>query len=456
MKKNILFAVLIFPFIFLKITNLGIRLSDTNIYFNIAYRILHGQIPYRDFFFANFPLFAYISYLYYFIAFGNINLFYLTSVVETIIITFLIYKISYSKTKNSLISIISSLLYLYSFIVLSTSDHQTGVTSASLFAVLAYYFFQRKAAFFCGVFAALSFFTKAYFFPISLSFFFYLLIKKEWKNFKYFITGFILTGILTLLPFIILSPQQFISDIFGFSLTRPAGIQKNEIIWFFVTKDFILFLLFLFNLINIKKNLLFSLITLFSILFFIGYQDIYYLYLNFIIPFLCISFYEIYFFLNKQFRIQKLVIPTIILIFIILNLVTYISNYRDLQKINDIDKIISSIKEWKPNYLYGYNGLTPALSVITDTPALSNVNDAYVYFFRRGIYNKELLTSQAISTKTMVVAQGANYPEFNIRQDILDNEIIDQKRIYEHCKNVLSVPLKAEGWTNRINLFKCY
>ncbi|KKQ42986.1 MAG: hypothetical protein US59_C0001G0028, partial [Candidatus Levybacteria bacterium GW2011_GWB1_37_8] len=154
MKKYYFFIAIILPFVLLKITNLGIRLSDTNIYFNVAFRILQGQLPYKDFFFANFPIFAYISSFYYFLAFGNINLFYLTSIIETIIVTFFIYIISYAKTKNYLISITSSLLYIYSFIILSTSDHQTGVSTASLFAILAFYFFNKEKSFISGLFIA--------------------------------------------------------------------------------------------------------------------------------------------------------------------------------------------------------------------------------------------------------------------------------------------------------------
>ena len=456
MKKYYFFIAIILPFVLLKITNLGIRLSDTNIYFNVAFRILQGQLPYKDFFFANFPIFAYISSFYYFLAFGNINLFYLTSIIETIIITFFIYKISYAKTKNNLISITSSLLYIYSFIILSTSDHQTGVSTASLFAILAFYFFNKEKSFISGLFIALSILTKAYFLPIILSFLFYLLIKKQWKRIASFSLGIIVTGIIVLLPFLILSSKQFINDIFGFSLTRPPGLLKTDIAWFFMTKDFLFFLLFLFNLINFKKNLFFSLVSLFSLLFFLGYQDIYYLYLNFLTPFLCLSFYEMNSFIKKQLGVQEMVILTIVLFFISLNFFVYIDNYRNLQKVNGIDNIISIIKKLRPNYLYGYNGLTPALSVITNVPALSNVNDAYVYFFRRGMYNKETLTDQAVSKKTIIITQGAEYPEYNIKQDVLDNEILNKEKVYKYCKNILSVPVKAEGNTNRINLFKCY
>ncbi len=128
----------------------------------------------------------------------------------------------------------------------------------------------------------------------------------------------------------------------------------------------------------------------------------------------------------------------------------------NLQKVNDVNLILSAIKKNKPSYLYGNNGITPAISVITKIPALANVNDAYVYFFRRGVYDKKILTAQAISTKTIIITLGADYPQYNIKQDILDNEILDKEIVYKQCNNILSIPVKAEGPANRINLLKCY
>ncbi|MDO8620944.1 MAG: glycosyltransferase family 39 protein [Candidatus Levybacteria bacterium] len=438
-----------------KVTNLGIRLSDTNIYYNIAYQIIHGKILYKDLFFSNFPLFGYISSFYYFITGDNINLFYLTPTIEVIAVAFLIYLTAYHSTKNNFISTISSLLYLFSFMVLSTSDHQTGVFTASLFAVLGFFLFKKNKFLISGALIALSLLTKAYFIPIPLSFFTILLIDRNWKKLLQFSIGFVVTLIIVLLPSLIIAPKQFLNDIFGFSLMRPAGISKTEVGWFFITKDFVFFVLLIFNLLNFKKNKFFAAVSLWGIAFFLYYQDVYYLYLNFIIPFLCLSLYEFFEFSKNKLRIQKLVIPTIIFTFLTLNLYTYISSYRNLQKINDINKIIAVIKKEKPKFLYGVNDITPALLILTRTPPLDNIRDAHEYFFTKGLYDKEVLTNDAISSKTIIIAHGANYPEANVKQDILDG-IFNKEKIYKACKVILSVPVQAEGVANRINFFKCY
>lgn len=449
-----LFSFLLIFFV-VKVTNLGIRLSDTNIYYNLAYQIIHGKILYKDLFFSNFPLFAYISSLYYFVAGGNINLFYLTSIIEVGVITFFIYLINYNSTKNNLLSTLSSFLYVFSFIVLSTSDHQTGVFTASLFAALSFFLFQKNKFFISGVFIALALLTKAYFIPIPLSFLTILLINRNWKKLLHFSIGLTITLIIILLPSLSIAPKQFFNDIFGFSLMRPSGISKIDVGWFFITKDFLLFVLLIFNLINFKRNKLFAAFSFWGIAFFAYYQDVYYLYLNFLIPFLCLSLYEFFEFSKNKLGLQKLVIPTIVFIFLTLNFYTYISSYRNLQKVNDIDKILSVIKKEKPEFFYGINDLTPALLILANTSPLNNIRDAHEYFFTKGLYDKEILTDSAISSKTIIISHGADYPEINVKQDILDG-IFNKEKIYQACRILLSVPVQSEGVANRINFFKCY
>lgn len=454
-KKVIPLIFILTTFFLLKITNLGIRISDTNIYFNLAHQILQGKIIYKDIPFSNFPLFAYVSSFYYLLVGKNIELFYLTSTIEVLITTSLIYYIVYKKTKDQIISLISSILYIFSFIILSTSDHQTGVFIASLFAVIGYLFMQKKKMFPSGIFVALSFVTKAYFIAIPIAFIIYLFFKRERKDIISFISSFSITCFIIFIPFLLVAPQQLIGHLLGFSLTRPSGLIKSEIAWFFITKDFLLFILLIFNLFNFKKNKFFALISILTIIFFLGYQDIYYLYLNFSIPFICLSFYEFDYFMQKKLNLQRLVIPSVIFVFIFINFFVYLSSYRKLQKIDNIDEIVKTIKKEKANFIYGVHDITPILLEITKIPPLENVSDAYEYFFTKGLLDKEFLTKQAIKKRTIIVTHGASYPELNIEEQIIDN-IFNKDLIKKSCSLIGSFPVSSEGITNRINLFKCY
>lgn len=456
MLKFLPFIFTLLSYFFLKLNGLGIRISDANIYWYNGYLLNQGKILYKEIPFANFPLFAYISSFYNMITGGSLKLFFLTPTIEVIIIANLIFYITYHSRKKYFEAYLASILYLFSFIILSTSDHQTGVFSASLFAVLSYLFLQKKHFGFSAFFLALTFLTKAYFLPVVLASFFFISYEKiKLKEKITFYLVFSFAVLILLLPSLFQAPSQFLGNIFGFSLTRPQGLSKSGIAWFFMLHDFILFILLVFNIANIRRNIFFGILSLGGILFFFLYKDVYYLYLNFLVPFICLSLPEFLFFIRKKVKIQTAVIPIIIGVFLLYNIVLYISSFQGLQRIEKIDEIVKIIKKENPSYLYGPNTIIPALLYLTNTPPLEGIFDAHPYFFREKKYDKKILTDKALSSKTIIVTNGIYYPA-QIDEKILDDEIIDKDRVKKSCNIIGSFPIYAEGITNRINIFKCY
>ncbi len=455
MKKFLPILTLVLFFLFFKLSNLGIRLSDSNIYFYTGYEILQGKILYKDLFFTNFPFIPYLSSLYFLIIGGNLKLFFLTPVIEVSLVSFFIYKIVFEKYKKIFIATISASLYLFSFIILSTSDHQSGVFFASLAAVLAYYFYQKEKYFLSGISIAITLLTKAYFIPVALSLGFLFLIDKKWKNLIRFLLGGSSAGIIIMLPTFFFAFPDFIDQVFKYSLTRSQGVDKLAIIWFFIRHDFSLFILLIINIFLIKKEKFFGLLSFFGIIFFIVYKDIYYLYLNFLIPFLCISYAGFHKAIQVKFDIQKGIIPTVLLLFIFYNFISYTDGFRNLQKINNINQITNKIKQEKPNALYGTNDITTALAYLSNTPLLNNVIDTNSNIYRQRILDAKKMTTDAISQKSIIVAHGAYYPLAGIEEVVID-EIFDKEQIIKNCKLIESYPVQMEGIENRLNLFRCY
>lgn len=458
MKKYLPALILLISvlfFLFLKFSTLGVRLSDTNIYFYTGYKLLEGNILYKDIFFTNLPLFAYIASFYFTILQGNLPLFYFTSPLEISCVALLIFYITFKKTQKYSISLTCSLAYLFSFIVLSTSDHQTGVSTATLLIVLSFLFFDKKNYFFSGIFSALALLVKAYFIPISLAFFIFLLIKKDFKNIFLFSLSAITTTFVVLLPTLFLARNEFIHNIFFYSLSRDQGVSKVLITWFFMKHDFMLFLLLFFSLFLFRQQLLFALISLFSLIFFLLYKDTYYLYFNFLIPFLILSLPHVLFFFEKKFSFSPVVGILIVSVFTIMNIIVYVSSYSTLQKVETIEKIALDIKREHPSFLYGFNSLTPALSYITNVPLLENIIDTNDSIFTKGLLDKKTLTTKAINEKTIIVTQGAEIEELGVN-DLIVGGAAEKTLVLKHCKRIQSYPVYAEGWINRIHLFKCY
>lgn len=481
MKKYFPYFILALPFFLLKLTNLGIWLSDTNIYFYTGYKLLQGKILYKDIFFTNFPLFPYISALYFFLTNGNLPLFFFTAVVEVIITGFFIYKIVLDQEKNKIVALLSSAIYLYSFIVLATSDHQSGVFLGGLFAVTSYYFFTKQKLFLSGVFIACALLTKAYFLPIALALFIALFISRtkkvnnvtmkqsnNWiisslpasrqggqaRTVSLFLFGSFTAALIILLPSLLLAPHDLFRDVITYSLTRSQGIPKGNIAGFFLTHDTLFVVLLFWNIVMIRKQLFFGLVSILSILFFFLYQDIYYLYLNFCIPFLALSFPTLYKAIQKTFSLQKMILPTIIAVVLLGNLTIYVASYNTLHKIEDIRDITAVIEKQNPHVLYGINSLTPALAFLTKTPLLDDVVDTNENIFRKGFLDKKILTSSAIKSEAILVTSAAIYPGANVNYPLLGG-IFDEEAVAKSCKLIGTYFIKPEGIENAINVFSC-
>ena len=467
MKKFLPILLILLPFLLFKIFNLSVRLSDSNIYFYTGYQLLQEKILYKDIFFTNFPLIPYASAAYFLLLFGNLKLFFLTPAIEATVVGSLIYLITIKQFKNPLLSALSSLLYVYSFIVLATSDHQSGVFLASLFAVLSYYFFASKRYVLTGVFIALALLTKAYFIPILAAYIFTILFERseaesrnntttfslQARKIGLFCTGFIVTIFLILLPTLLFAFPDFIKDVFTYSLTRTQGVEKGRIIWFFLTHDPILFTVLIFNLYLLLKKHFFGFLSLFGILFFFLYQDIYYLYLNFLVPFLSLSFPLFYQTVQKQFPVQKYILPTILGVFLVYNVFSYLSGFKDLQKVN-IDAMAQAVSEQNPKYLYGINSLTPALSYTTGVPLLNDVIDTNPNIYRKGFLDAEKMTADAMNNNALIIGEGLDYPSYGV-QDPLVGEIFNEDKIKQSCTLSAAFPVQNEGPQNRITFFSC-
>lgn len=456
MKKYLPLILAGILFIFLHSLSLGLKISDTNVYFYEGYLITQGKILYKDIFFTNFPLFAIISSIYYYLTLGNIDLFYLTSSFEVVITSIFIFIILKDKKEN-LTPIIAALLYLFSFIILTTSAHQTGVFIASLFSVISYYFLIKEKATISGIFMGLAIMSKAYFIPIFLAIGIYLFLKDR-KKILFFLTGSIGISLIILTPFLIFARQGFIEGVYKFSLFRPPGVEKTGVFWFFIVHDPILFALLIFNIFNLRREKFFALVSIFSIIFFILYKDAYYLYLNFFIPFLCISLPNFILFFKTNFKFQPLVISTVIILIILINIYLYSTSYINLSLLPDSKKIIEIIKKEKPNFLYGLNTLTPAFAYETKIPMLDNVYDTNENFFKMGLLDKKILTKEALSKKTLIISDG--YVNNNLRiKDYIRDGILDRGEVIKKCKPILFQTLEPENSGELkvlITVIKCF
>jgi hypothetical protein len=455
-KKNILLfiplIICVSFFISIKLLDLGIRLSDTNIYFLTGKELLSGKILYKDIFFTNFPLIPYIASFYFFISNGNLLFYYFTAVLEIALTSGIIFYLSFKESSSRLTATTTLILYLFSFMILSTSSHQTGVFLAALFGVVSYFFFTKKNYYLVGVSTALALLTKAYSLPLFISYFLLYLLHNR-KALIRFLSGSGVTMIIILLPSLIFASHSFFQDVFAYSLTRSEGVTKAGIIYFLIQHDFLFLCLLISSLLLFKKKSFFGFFAGLSFIFFFFYKDVYYLYLNVTLPLIILSYPLLLKGITKKIVLNRFMLPTIVLIFTIYNLLSYFNGFNDLQKI-PLNQIAGILKEHKISSIYGINGIAPAIAYESNIPLLDGIIDTNDNIFRKGYLNASLLTQDAIKNHSGIITIGAWYPEVGIKQDVL-TEIVDQKLLTTNCHLLQRFPFHSEGIINSINVFSC-
>ncbi len=445
---------LIGPMLFFiaKAANLAVRFSDTNVYFYTAKELLTGKVLYKDIFFTNLPLFPYISAMYELIMGKSMELYYLTATLEVIVTGLLLFFIAWKKTNRLFVSMLIQWTYLFSFIILSTSDYQTGVFLASLFSIFAYLVAEKKQWFLTGILLGLMTLTKAYYVSITAAFLLFYFIKNK-RQFFMILTGFIVTVGIILAPFVLFSGKKFFKDIVSYSLFRSSGVDKLTVFEFFFRHDPVLGAIAAFIISRMRKNMLLGLVVLLSGILLVFYKDVYYLYLNLVAPFLIIGLID-YFIVLKNKGVTVLLIGVIGLLLLV-NGYVYYSHYAELGKISGISGLVSVIKREKPDSLYGVMEIAPALAYLSKVPLMAGIIDTNENLFNNRVLNAVALTKQALSDRTIVVGKGAYYPENNI-DDPLATIVVNKSQIFPRCTLLYKTPVQTEGIINEITIFKCY
>jgi len=470
-KKNFsscqfIFIIFTLLFFLTKLPSFAFKFSDENLYFYDSYLLAENILPYRDFFFAHPPFqllfLAFFVRLFYF----SPILLKLLPILLNIFSAFFIFKISFKFLKSSKLSLLASFFYLFSFVILTTSDYSTGIHLANCLFLTSLYFLQvKKKPFFAGFLSFLALFTRFYIAIAIFAVILYLfLLPAGWRGKK---TSFfkkdkyLLSFTLTTLSFFIFANlflifalgQEYLQPVFLYHLKKTTGIPKLHILTFFLRHDFLLIFLGLLNFIYFKKtNLLFYLLVVFYTIFYILFADIYYLYfVVFIFP-LSILSAGIF---QKLISSKKFLIPAFLVCLFIFfhNSYFYLTIHAQKAKIENLEKITAFIsKNSAPNQtLFGNYEITPLLALLTKRKIISNLNDTNAKVFQISFLNQKKLEEKLaqkvkfIILKAVVANNQILKIEPNLSSDFLKT----------NCRLEKTHPIKNDYSANFLLIFDC-
>lgn len=459
----VLFALIAGLFLLIKLPLSMVSLSDTNVYIEMAHHLLQGKLLYKDMFLTNMPFFPYLSVVYLQLTRGNLSLFYCTAVFEALATSIIIYLSLQQKGRPRSIAVMCASSYLFSMIVLATSDHQTGIFFASLMAALGYYLYQRKQYAFSGIALGLMFVTKGYMMPIIAVMFLYDIYKRRQQSWLFIVAG-MATIFIVLLPTLIYARGELWNDIFGYTLHRPTGLDKWNILRFFFLYQWLYVVAMVVTFVRYRKNILLAGLLFGGICFILLYQDVYFFYLNLLMPFLSLALGDsIELLAQKLGRMNGLLVATLLItVSMLFSYKVYIDSISRIGKVQRLNEITAAIQKNHPQRLFGAVELTPTLSYLTNVPLLDDIIDTNESLFTRNVYDLSKIKKDLYATRTMVVTLGVNremqLSDGQMKQVTLEviPTIYKPLELEKKCKLVLSKPVFAEGIVNRINLWKCY
>lgn len=463
-------------FLIIKISQMGFKFSDENIYFYMGNMILQGNLPYRDFFFAS-PPFQILIISGLLSIFGSriilLKLIPLIAVSISSVFIFLFVK----KISNKFYAIFSSVIYLFSFVVLTTTDHSTGIHLTTMFLLISFYLVEKEKFLTSGIFSSFALLTRLYSGVGVLGIAIYLLIKNRKSLFRYII-GISIVFIPANALLFSLFGKDYLNSVFLYHLLKSEGIPKNSIFLFFLRWDFIPIMLSIPSIfLKNRKKIMFPSITGLTILFFyIFYADIYYLYLGLLIPFISImsgwTLYSIYNSESSNDAYQSLDIKytpenknlnknnillfsVLLLIFVItFNTYFYINDHASTSKIDFIEDITEYVKEnsLEGDKIYGNFEITPLIALMSKRNIYGNYIDTNEKTFLTGMYDSEERTDSIRGNVKFVIMKYLVDFEGNI---LNKSPIIQESFLENECDRVKSYAIKKDYSDNYVMIFDC-
>ncbi len=463
LKRPLLFDLLIITFTFVifylvKAGGFSYRFGDGNAYFYMAEQILSGFLPYRDFLIADPPLLILLLAGIKSVIGSNIILFQAVPIVLETMTALVIYL----EVKKSLPNYAKffPVLYLFSFLILATTDYLTGLHFVTLLIALAYYF--RKNPYLSGFFWGLATLIKLYVIPGFLGWLLWLKLSGQIKNIRKTILAYITTGTFFMLPFLFIAPKTVINYIIIHQFNRPIGLSKINIFRFFVLHDFTLLLLTTASLVLTKnKKLLLPIIAWLN--FYLIFKDLYYLYLGVLAFWLVLAVKQLLLYFKNQkqppwlaenqAQLSAIVITTLILSQAV-GVYLYQQSTQQQGQFAHVETAAAYIKNLPVKPLYGSHEVAPLVALKSERKLLGNYADTNAQLFGSGVLNKKQISQQVVEQGAYLLVKIANIPQ-NPNLDhgfdgFFDQEIFDQ---YCHRLTIIDGP-KEELFTD-IGIYNC-
>lgn len=441
-------------FLIYKLNNLVYRHSDHNIYFFYGDKILHGHVPFRDFFMTDPGLYAYILAGVKFLVGKDILLLQAIPLLLHVIIAILIFALL--KKWQTKLALLAPAIYLFSFSTLANSDYATGEEWAILTMLLALLLWENKKPFWSGVLWALTGLLKLYTGAALIGFLIYNFFTAGKKNTLKLIAGGIPLALLWFGAFTLIARNNFWYSLIGFHLHRPAGLDKGAIYLYFLQHEMLLLGLGILGLIILRKKAVWAMAAGLAI-FFLAFKDLYYLYLQTLIPLLTLGTIAFLSWLwqTKNGKAYALSVIALYAGMTVYSISFYNQNWLPRAQFTNAAEVSKEVAALPENYpLYGTYETTPLVSLLSGRDIFKNYYDTNPISFWNGRLDKTKISNEAVDNGVYLVSRISYYPQYGIDQTGFE-EYFDKSLFTKYCKPALVFASTSNENDNYLAIYKC-
>ncbi|MDP3987505.1 MAG: glycosyltransferase family 39 protein [Nanoarchaeota archaeon] len=455
LKRYGLLVSAIVLFLIIKLSQLDFKFSDGPTYMYMANLVLQGLVPYRDFFLANPPLQVYIIAFWELFFGNNILLLKLIPLFATVGSALFIYRFM-NKKFGELQALTASVLFLFSFLILLTTDYSTGIHLTLFFILASFCFIEEDKPLLAGILGSLALLTRLYaVFPLAGAGLYYLIFKRA--GIPKFIAGLLLVFLPISIILQTISNGTYLDQIFFFRLNLVSGIglSKFSVVSFFLSREFVLILgtaLYFIFADEKRKMHIPILATAFSLILYITYSDVYYLYFGLIMGFLAM-FTTKTIFLFEDCKHFKKILALFLICFIIINSFFYIRNYASVSNITFSEDISNFVKEnsFENQTIYGNFEIAPLVSLLSERKMADDIADTNPKNVMTGTLNMEEIEERIAGVK-FIILKGDVLPDGSISVSDASTPV---NYINENCILAKTYLIEKDYSNNAVFVFDC-
>ncbi|MEX1997894.1 MAG: glycosyltransferase family 39 protein [Candidatus Andersenbacteria bacterium] len=462
-------------FIVTKIINSAPRFSDGNFYIYIAYLITQGSFPYRDFFYSSPPFIPYFFALIGSLIGFSWQSFNLVPVGLTIIDVWVIYRLA-AGAFSRLVALLTTVLYLFSFVVLHTTDFVSDIHLVVSLSLLATFSSLKRWPLLGGVLFGLAALTKVYAVVLFIPLLAFLFLTKQAALARRLVAGFTLIfGVVTIF-FWWWQGDLYLHNVFLSHIGEVAVFSKKYIFQMFLRHDIVLAAgLPLLGLLQFwwyrqstpsvgaraKSLLLISMLILGSITtFLLLYKDIYFLYLKMAAPWLAFSWGATLELLRARLtpRIFRGV-TAVLLGMLMITFSWYYLHFAEqgvIAHLEDITAYVAQVTE-QAEPIYGEFYVTPLIALETGRPIFKNYVETAYKFFQFGIFDIPTRTSELIAghVKTIITFGGLN-PHNPQQLQLHQSSLLDANFYATYCRLGKIFPFNPYDRDSLVVIWRCH